>query len=223
MKAELKKIIELSHVLTPGKEEFGLELETLNAEEVHKTTVRNPDIWYIIQNITMSSHVGTHVEFPYHHLKTGKSAAEYPLERLIGDAVLLDFSHKKKDETITKSEIIATEIEIKKGDIVIIYTGMQKFWNTPQAHDRPVLSVEATEYLVIEKGIHCIGTDATGLEIRGTDHQPVHRTLFTHDVAMIESMTNLDKLGGNRFTVLCLPLMIKGLDSCPVRIIAYEK
>ena len=63
----------------------------------------------------MSSHVGTHVEFPYHHLKEGKSAADYPLERLIGEAVLFDFSYKKKDEEITKQEIIDTGIGGEEG------------------------------------------------------------------------------------------------------------
>ncbi len=219
---KLGKLIELSHRLTPGKEEFQLEIETLNVEEVHTRTVRRPDIWYIIQNVTMSSHVGTHIEFPYHHLKTGKNAAEYPLERLVGDAVIFNFTHKKKDEEITKSEIQATGIEVREGDIAIIYTGMQELWNTPTGHDRPVLSIEATEYLVVEKGIHCIGTDATGLEIRGTDDQPVHQLLFAHNVAMIESMTNLDKLSGNRFTIFTLPLMIEGMDACSVRIVASE-
>ena len=214
--------MELSQRLKPGKEEFLLEIETFDMEKVHARTTRRPDIWYIIQELRMSSHVGTHIEFPYHHLKTGKTAADYPLERLIGNAVLFNFTHKKKDEEITKSEIQATGIEVHKGDIVIIYTGMQELWNTPTAHDRPVLSVEATEYLVVDRGIHCLGTDATGLEVRGTDHQPVHEMLCSHDVAMIESMTNLDKLSRNRFTIFILPLMIEGLDSCPVRIVALE-
>jgi arylformamidase len=219
---KIGKPIELSHRLKPGMEEFKLEIETSNVEEVHKRTVRRPDIWYIIQNVTMSSHVGTHIEFPYHHLKFGKTAADYPLERMIGDAVLFNFTHKKKDDEITRNEIEATGIDVRKGDIAIIYTGMQEFWNTSRGHDRPALSIEATEYLVRDRGIHCIGTDATGLEVRGTDHQPVHNILFTHDVAMIESMTNLDKLSGNRFTIIILPLMIEGLDSCPVRIVAFE-
>src|ERR1019366_7197483 len=188
------KLIELSHVLKPGKEEFELSIETLNVEEVHKRTVRRSDIWYIIQKVKMSSHLGTHIEFPYHHLETGKTAAEYPLERMVGDAVLFNFTHKKKDEEISKAEIEASGIEVRKGDIAIIYTGMQELWNTSRAHDRPVLSVDATKYLVVDKGIHAIGTDATGLEVRETDHQPVHQLLFSHDVAMIESMTNLDKL-----------------------------
>ena len=217
-----KKFIELSHRLTPGKEEFILEIETFDTAQVHARTVQRPDIWYILQEVKMGSHVGTHIEFPYHHLKTGKCAADYPLERLIGDTVLFDFTHKKKDEVITRKEIEGSGVEVHKGDIAIIYTGMQELWNTPQAHDRPVLSVEATEFLVVEKGIACIGTDATGLEIRGTDHQPVHEMLFAHDVAMIESMTNLDKLSKRRFTMFILPLMIEGLDSCPVRIVASE-
>ncbi|MCP4313801.1 MAG: cyclase family protein [Bacteroidetes bacterium] len=218
----LNELIELNHVLTPGEEEFVLEIETKNTEEVHKTTVRREDIWYIIQDVKLSSHLGTHIEFPYHHMKDGKDASNYPLERMVGDAVIFDFTHKKKDEEISKQEIIDSGVEVRKGDIVVIYTGMQELWNTPTGHDRPALSIEATKYLVIEKGIHCIGTDATGLEVRGTEDQPVHQILFSHDVAMIESMTNLDKLRGKRFSIMVLPIRVRGMDSCPVRIVASE-
>jgi arylformamidase len=220
---KLDELIELSHVLIPGEEEFLLEIETRNTEEVHKTTVRREDIWYIIQDVKISSHLGTHIEFPYHHIKDGKDASNYPLGRMVGDAVLFDFTHKKKDEEITRQEIIDSGVEVMKGDIAIIYTGMQELWNTPRGHDRPALSIKATEYLVIDIGIHCIGTDATGLEVRGTDDQPVHQILFSHDVAMIESMCNLDKLSGKRFSIMVLPIRVRGMDSCPVRIVASEK
>ena len=218
----LGRLVELSHRLTPGREEFPLEIKTFNTDEVMHRIERREDIWYILQEVTMGSHVGTHVEFPYHHLKTGKNAADYPLERLVGDAVVLDFSHKGKDEEITRSEVENCGVEIRKGDIVFIRTDMDKRWRTPQAHDRPVLSIDATRYLVVDVGIHCIGTDATGLEVRGRNDQPVHEILFTHDVAMVESLTRLDTLTQSRFTVLMLPLMVEGLDSCPVRVVAME-
>jgi len=225
------RIIELSHRMVPGKEEFPLEIETFNADEVMAKTSRasthtierRSDIWYIIQEVKMSSHVGTHVEFPYHHVKNGKNAADYPLDRLIGEAVLLDFSHKKKDEEITKQEILDCGVEVRKGDIALIRTDMHKLWKTPQAHDRPVLSLEATSYLVKEIGIHCIGTDATGLEVRGRDDQRVHVMLFEHDVAMVESLTNLDQIKSSRFEIIILPLPIEGMDSCPVRALAIEE
>jgi len=224
------RIVELSHRLVPGQEEFSLEIETFNTDEVmagtdraHEMRIqRREDIWYILQEVKIGSHVGTHVEFPYHHLKDGKSAADYPLDRLVGDAVLLDFSHKKAGEEITRQEVIGLGVEIRPGDIVLIRTDMHKLWKTPRAHDRPVLSIEAARYLVEEIGIHCIGTDATGLEVRGRDDQPVHEILFTHDVAMVESLTNLDKLRSTRFQIIMLPLMVEGLDACPVRAVAWE-
>ncbi|MDA0348634.1 MAG: cyclase family protein [Verrucomicrobia bacterium] len=226
-----KRLVELSHRMVPGEEEFPLEIETFNADEVMAKTARasthtierREDIWYIIQEVKMSSHVGTHVEFPYHHVKNGKSAADYPLDRLIGEAVLLDFSHKKKDEEITLQEVLDCGVEVRKGDIALIRTDMHKLWKTPQGHDRPVLSLEATRYLVEEVGIHCIGTDATGLEVRGRDDQPVHVLLFENDVAMVESLTNLDLLKSNRFEIVILPLPVEGLDSCPVRVLAIEE
>ena len=231
MAIQIKNIIELSHRMVPGQEEFPLEVTTFNTDEAIAQTSRcsehrierREDIWYILQEVKLGSHVGTHVEFPYHHLKNGKSAADYPLERLVGDAVLLDFSHKKKDEEITRQEVIDTGVAIRKGDIVFIRTDMHLLWKTPRAHDRPVLSIEATRYLVEEIGIHCIGTDATGLEVRGRNDQPVHEILFTHDVAMVESLTNLDKLRATRFQVIMLPLMVEGMDSCPIRAVALEE
>jgi len=225
-----ERIVELSHRMVPGQEEFPLEIETFNTDEVMANTERTDemrierreDIWYILQEVKMGSHVGTHVEFPYHHLKDGKSAADYPLGRLVGDAVLLDFSHKQAGEEITSKEVVDLDVEIRAGDIVFVRTDMHKLWKTPRAHDRPVLSIEATRYLVEEIGIHCIGTDATGLEVRGRDDQPVHEILFRNDVAMVESLTNLDQLRSTRFEVIMLPLMIEGLDACPVRVVALE-
>lgn len=214
-------IVELSHIVVPGEEEFTLELKTFNVEEIMPRIQRRRDVWYILQEVRMSTHVGTHIEFPYHHRQDGKSAAEYPIERLIGDALVLDFSHKCKDEEITVEEIAAAGFNIRRGDIVLIRTDMHKLWKTPRGHDRPALSIKAAQSLV-ERGIHCIGTDATGLEVRGRDDQPVHEIFFAHDVAVIESMTNLDKLGKQRFTIYILPLRVRGMDSCPVRIIACE-
>ena len=97
----LGRIVELSHAMVPGKEEFLLEMKTFPVEQIMPRIERRSDVWYVLGEVRMSTHVGTHIEFPYHHRKDGKSSAEYPLDRLIGETVLLNFSHKKKDEEIT--------------------------------------------------------------------------------------------------------------------------
>ena len=40
---------------------------------------------------------------------------------------------------------------------------------------------------------------------------------------MLESLTNLDQLRSTRFAIIILPLMVEGLDACPVRVVALEE
>ncbi|MHB1461713.1 MAG: cyclase family protein [Armatimonadota bacterium] len=215
-------IVELSHVLKPGKEEFLLQLKQHNVEEVVSYIKRREDIWYILQDIHMSSHVGTHIEMPYHHWQTGADTAAFDIKRLIGAACVLDFSHKKAFELIERHELENNPVRVRKHDIVFIRTDCDKLYRTDRAHERPVMSTEAVQYLV-DLGINCIGTDATGVELKGTDTQPNHQLLFKNNIPIVESATNLSKLRDPRFFVTILPIAVEGLDSCPVRIIAFEE
>ncbi|MHB9038882.1 MAG: cyclase family protein [Armatimonadota bacterium] len=216
-----KRLVDLSHVLKPGKEEFLLDLETHNVEDVVGYIKRREDVWYILQDIHMSSHVGTHIELPYHHWKTGADAAAFPLEKLIGQGCVMDFSHKKPNDIIDLDEIRGNAVQVQAGDIVFIRMDCDKLFRTDKAHDRPILSTEAAQYLV-NVGINCIGTDATGVELKGTDYQPNHQLFFSNNIPIVESATNLDKLESTRFHIAILPLAVEGLDSCPVRIVAFE-
>ncbi|MBI4166687.1 MAG: cyclase family protein, partial [Acidobacteria bacterium] len=98
---QYERIVELSRVLVAGEEEYGLEYKLSNVEDVLPQYKRQEGDWYVLGEIRMSTHVGTHIEFPFHHVRDGKDAASYPVGRLIGEAVVLDFSHKKKNEEIT--------------------------------------------------------------------------------------------------------------------------
>lgn len=113
------RIIDLSHKLYPGKEEYGLELETHFTNELFSGYKRHKDVWYILQDIKMSSHCGTHIEFPYHHNKNGMDAGSFPLERLIGDCLLLDFTHKKSGDAVTLEELKEYDEKIREGDMLL--------------------------------------------------------------------------------------------------------
>jgi len=221
-KMKLGRIIDLSHKMIPGKENFKLDVKNYPVEEIMPQVKRRNDLWYILSDVTMSSHVGTHIEFPYHHLKEGQDAAEFPMEKLIGEGVVLDFSFKKAGEAITLDELKAFQREIKKKDILLIRTDCDKFFHTERWEDQPYITTEGIQWLIEEKQIRCLGTDAAGIEVPGTDYQPNHMLLFRNGIPMIESMTNLGLLQKERFLIFILPLPIEGLDSSPVRIIAIE-
>jgi arylformamidase len=216
------RIVDLSHRLIPGREEYHLDLVTHRTDEVYPQYKVDGDVWYILQDINMSSHCGTHVEFPYHHQRNGMDAGDFPLERLIGEGLLLDFTHKKAGEAVTLSEITALDQRIKRGDMLLFNFDCARHYRTERSHERPYITTEAIQWLVLEKGINLIGSDASGIEVQGAPNQPNHQFLMDHGVPVIEFAANLHELKHERFTLFVLALCVEGLDSCPVRLVAIE-
>ena len=217
-----KRIVDLSHRMYPGKEEYGLELETHNVAELYPQYHVDDGVWYILQSVHMGSHCGTHIEFPYHHNREGLDAGSFPLDRLIGDCVLLDFTHKAFNEAVTLTEITASAGKIKPGDMLLFNFGCAGNYGTPRAHERPYLTHESIVWLAETAKISLIGSDASGIEVKGAPNQPNHQFLMDRQIPIIEFAANLDDLRSERFTLLVLALPIAGLDSCPVRLIAIE-
>jgi arylformamidase len=217
------RIVDLSHVMIPGKEEYKLELETFDTTELYPQYKKDEATWYILQELHMFSHCGTHIEFPYHHNKDGMDAAEFPLSRLICETVLLDFTHKKPFEVVSKEELVALSSKIRKKDSVMFNFGCGVFYRTNRSHDRPIIAHEAIKWLIEEKEINLIGSDASGIEVKGVPNQPNHQLLMDNEIPIIEFATHLGDLRQERFTLFVLSLPVQGLDSCPVRLIAVEE
>ncbi len=215
-------IIELSHRIIPGQEHFKLETKVVDVTEILPEVKHRPDVWYVLGEVTFCTHVGTHIEVPYHHYQKGADVADFPFRQLIGDCVVLDFTHKGHRESITLEELQLSDSLIKKGDIVFIRTGMDKYYRSERWAEQPYLTVEANQWL-INKEIACLGTDASGLEVPGTDYQPNHQAIFKAGIPMIESLTNLDLIENGKYTVFILPLPIEGLEASPLRVVAIRK
>ncbi len=216
------RLVDLSHALQPGKEEYHLDLATHFTDDLYPQYKRSPDTWYILQDISMSSHCGTHIEFPYHHNRTGMDAASFPLERLIGDCVLLDFRHKEPGSMVSREDLAPHSGKIHAGDMLLFNFNCARFYRTPRSHDRPQIAYDAIQWLIFEKKISLIGSDASGIELKGVPDQPNHQLLMDNGIPVIEFAANLDDLRTERFTLFVLALSVKGLDSCPVRLLALE-
>jgi arylformamidase len=217
------RFVDLSHTLLPGKEEYKLELETYDTTELYPQYEKDRETWYILQEMHMFSHCGTHIEFPYHHNKNGMDASRFPLERLITDTVLLDYSYKKPMESVTLEELRRDGAGIRQGDSVMFRFGCDVLYRTDRSHDRPMITTDAIRWLIEEKRINLIGTDASGIEVKGVKNQPNHQLLMDHEIPIIEFAANLGDLRQERFVMFVLALSVIGLDSCPVRLLALER
>lgn len=180
------------------------------------------DVWYISHEVLFNTHIGTHVEAPYHHKKDGTKVADLDISHCIAECTVLDFSHKKVREPITLEEVKKHKEKLRRGSMVFIYTNTEKFYGTAQWEDSPYLENEAMLYL-IEKGMVCFGSDSASLEVPDTDYQPNHTALFEAGIPMIESLCNVDKLLNGEHIVFMLPLPIAELEAAPIRIVAIRK
>ncbi len=217
-----EQLVDLSFPIIKGKENFKYESQVFDCMEVDPHgSFHRPDIWYVESEFTMSSHVGTHVEVPFHHERYGLDCATFPLESLVGEAVVLNCLGKKAGEAITLEELKKYEGRIKKNDFVFLYTGFDKKYRDEDWEPYPNLTVEAAEWLM-SYDLKGIGTDASTIEVQVTDCQPVHTAVFSKNGCIIESLTNLEKIDGLRVTVFLLALKMEGVDACPIRALAIK-
>ncbi len=207
------RIVDLTHTMMPGKEQYMLDVSRHNE--------RFGDEGDIMSSVYLWSHVGTHVEAPLHFMASGSDTAGLSIEQLFGPAIVLDFRRKGVNEPISLAEVEA-EGPIEVGDRVMIMTGRHTQYRTPQSHDRPYLTEEAAHWLVKDRKIHCLGTDASGYEVRGVEHHPDHRLFTGAGIPVLECLTNLVELRRKRFFLVALPIPVQGLDAFPVRAIAIE-
>lgn len=88
------------------------------------------------QIIKTSNHVGTHIDGEIHFHASGKTIGNTPLEFFCGDAAIADISDEVSDYSLYTPEMIEDKVEVKKGDILIINTGYNRYgWDQPESDE----------------------------------------------------------------------------------------
>jgi arylformamidase len=225
---KLGRIVDLSHTLIPEEEEYRFEIDTRPTEqwEQFKQYKRLEGHWYVLSEICFSTHVGTHIELPYHHDPNGKTAETFPLEDLVGEAIVIDISRWGHNDCIPAEELKKVCAgRIRNGDIVYFYTGLDKVY-PEKRHNRPWFETAGIVWLA-EQGIKVMGVDTSGIEIRNPDGsppvgQPNHEALLGQGIALVEFLTHLEEFLDKRFYTFILPVKVRGAEAFPVRIIGME-
>jgi len=171
--------------------------------------------WYIMSDVELMNHVGTHIETPYHCLQHGADLARVPVEQLVGEAVILDLRQAEAEGGVTLEQVQkAAERagDVDEGDIVFGMMGKTRYFST------------AGLQWLVERGIKLMGVDSGGVELAHDEtHANVnHLLLFRNNIPLIENLTNLDQLRRSRVDVFALPVPVTGLDAFPLRVIAIE-
>jgi len=166
-----------------------------------------------VSYVSMSSHMGTHVDAPLHFLKDGKTTAEVDLAKYCGQAVCLDVPDVSADTVLDFSGVLEeNRALIRPGDIIIFHTGWEDKVGTEEYFEYPDFHPD-TGRLLSELGANGVGFDLPSLDHGG----PIHRDILGRDLGIIESLINLKPLIGKRFYFSAVPLKFEDGDGSPVR------
>ena len=180
------------------------------------------DDGYNLELVFLSSHTGTHIDAPYHFTKNGLKINEIPLDRLVGNAILIKLK-KTKNKAITKSDITSFEKDFGKipnNSSVFFYTGWQKnLKNKNYFTENPGLDTSAAKYLSAKK-INLVGIDSPSIDLGNDESFNVHQILSKNNILIVENLANLNKIKSNEFEFTILPLKLKNATGSPVRAIA---
>ena len=197
-------------------------------------------------NITLITHAGTHLDAPWHYAPTagGERAMtidEVPLDWCFSDGVVLDFRSKVDGERINVEDVEAElgriGYEVKPLDIVLIMTGVDKHWGSPDYINRGCGMTRASTMYFLERGVKVMGIDSWGFDrpfvsiseeyrqagdasIIWEAHYAGIETPYCH----LEKLANLDLLPAHGFKVACFPVKITGASAgwCRPVGIVYE-
>jgi arylformamidase len=183
--------------------------------------------------MTLACHAYTHVDAPRHFLPGDRHIAEMPLERWMGEAAVVDLTHRGENAEVTAADLETRARHVRAGDIVLLRTDWPRRVDVADARfwkDAPWTGESACRWLV-SRGVKTVGYDyppdhavrtmifSPGTSVR-RDECTTHHVFFPAGVTVIEYLTNLHEIGAERCRVMALPLALDGADGSPVRAIA---
>jgi len=234
------RVVDLSYpfdansVYWPTAEPFKLETDFEG--------VTDKGYFYSAYRYSAAEHGGTHIDAPVHFAKGHYTVDEIPLEQLMGNGIVIDVTAQcaaNRDYLVSVADFENWERQngrIAPGTIVLLRTGFAKFYPdrkqylgtdergaeaVPKLHF-PGLDPAAARWLTQNRSIKAIGLDTASIDRGQSTLFESHRVLFEHNVPALENVANLDQLPVKGFSVIALPMKIKGGSGGPVRIVAFR-
>jgi kynurenine formamidase len=168
---------------------------------------------YQENELTLSTHTGTHIDAPAHIIPGGYTLDAFPPGKFFGEGLVLDCRKMKKITTDT----IILSLSSHAPDFVLFYTGWDIYWGTDVYYGKiPVLDLDAAKYLS-DLSLKGVGIDAPSFDPVGSESLGNHKTLLNNNIVLIENLTGLGYLLEKKFIFSCFPLKIKSADGSPVR------
>jgi arylformamidase len=164
-----------------------------------------------VSRLSLGVHSGTHVDAPVHFLAGGAGVDAIPLDRLLGEARVVELAGPSIDAAQLEA------VDPRAGERLLFKTrNSARCWKTDRfLPDFVYLSLDGAALLAARR-VHTVGIDY--LSIAGMEEGvPTHRALLEQGICIIEGL-DLSSIDPGSYDLICLPLRLAGADGAPARV-----
>lgn len=183
----------------PGDTEFAFELASTREQGGSVNVGR----------LTMSTHIGTHVDAPFHFGDDGATVADLDPEVFVGPARVIGVDG---DGGIGAGELDRQDLE---GVVrLLIRTGS---WRDRGRFPERIryLEPDAAGSLAA-RGVRLVGVDTPSVDPLDSGELPAHNALLEKGIHILEGLV-LDHVEPGDYGLISLPLPLRDADASPVR------
>jgi kynurenine formamidase len=178
--------------------------------------------------VTLSNHLGTHIDTPRHFSDCGRAIAEYDIEELIFESPRLIGCPREMNELVRPQDLKDYEENLKECDLLLIRTGFFKFrGNKEYCISNPGVSPETADWLRSNYP-HIRGVGIDSLSISAFQYRDLGRKAhqiffqrngYSGEPLIIVEDVNLGGDFGGLKRVFVIPLYVEEVDSMPATVI----
>jgi arylformamidase len=209
-----QRIIDLTLTMRPG-------MRGVDMEPKHQMP---RDAWNSTQ-MHIFSHSGTHMDAPVHFGVGDAGIDAIALERLLRPAWIVRIENVRPRQLLCPEHLGDIRTRLQEGEGLLLNTGWARFAGDSSIYrdQLPRVSDEFARWCV-ERRVNLLGVEPPSVaDVNDREEiQRIHRILLGGDVLVVEGLTNLEALTGNKVLFGAFPLKIEKGDGSPCRAFAIE-
>lgn len=166
-----------------------------------------------IGEIKTSTHMGTHIDAPFHYDDQGLKIDELPLEIYLSTAQVVDVQGMERvgAADLPEPEVGVTTLLLK----TCSWKNRREF-----PEEWPVFSEDIAGWMK-ERGICLLGVDVPSVDPENSKELAMHHSMNANQRYILEGIV-LDEIDPGVYELAALPLKIIGAEGSPVRAVLYR-
>lgn len=216
----MQTLIDLSHTLEPDMPRFsGIDAPHIGPVWTHADAEARgyQDTSCEVTEVRFVTSIGTYLDSPFHFDPSGPDISQLDLAQLVLPGLVLDLRNRVAPEVPLPAEVLdGLDVE---GKALLLCTGWSDYWGDDRYLRFPFVPREMAERLRQMRPA-LVGVDTLVIDSVLDPTRPAHTLLLRAGILIVENLTGLADLIGERFTFVAVPVKVAGAAAFPVRAFA---